>query len=921
MLIPNKHNGYSADGRRLYPMDFGGGGGGQQTSGGTAVQELPEWARPYAKSALEKGAALSEKPYQAYDAPRIAGFSPMQLQAQQAAAGMAPSAATGAGINVAAEAAMRGLGTQYQPGQFQNQFQAPEAYQAGRFGARPVRAMGLEQYQMGPAQQVSAPELQQYQMGPAERVRTQSFTRPGAAESFMSPYMQNVVDVQQREARRASDISGQQQQAEAVGRGAFGGSRDALMRAERERNLSRQLGDIQATGSQAAYNAAQQQFNAEQNARLQAQQANQQAGLTTGLQNLNALLGVQQLGAGQNLQAQLANQQAGLTTGQQNLAALLGVQSLGAQQGLQAQQLNQQAALEAQRLGEQSRQFGAGQGLQAASLGAQYGQAAQQLGEQSRQYGAGLGIQGLNTALQGAGQLGSLGGQQFGQAMDINKLQSAYGGQQQALRQQGLSQAYEDFQNQQNYPYKQLGFFSDLIRGLPVGQQTTRTMYEPAPSMAQQIGSIGLGAYGLSKFMADGGMAYADGGSVESPENVERIVSKLSDPQLQQAMQAAKVRGDVDQLEAIQNELAMRASERRGVAAGITPQIADRMAGGGVVAFAEGGASSYLDKLSKLGETDISETPEQREAGISAAMPGVEKRYGPSITAPYMEEVKKERAGLAKMSDEGVGLGALAASQALLRPGSASRAVAGAMGAFGQEVVKMKKEQREADRLLRQSEITLATAEQARKDGLIGKAESLYDKSQAQKEKGLDRQIGVAEKQATIQAGIENSKRQAAASMASVNKPTDLDKQAQAIYEAKVAKDPSIATNPVKKAEAMSESRATAADQLGRYPGSVRADAAAAAAEAKTTTAANAALDKALEGNRPYIVAMQKGDYEEAARIRAQVAGVLASQKPKGEGAPALAAAQGVSVTAGGKTYTFPDQASADKFKAAAGIK
>lgn len=860
--------------RKLMPMGnyMADGGGGSSSGGGTQIQELPEWARPYAKSALEKGAALSEKPYQAYNAPRIAGFSPMQLQAQQAAAGMTPSAATGAGIDVAAEAAMRGLGAQYQPGQFQNQFQAPEAYQAGRFGARPVRAMGLEQYQMGPAQQVG----------------TDSFVQPGAAESYMSPYMQNVVDVQQREARRASDIARQGQQAQAVGQGAFGGSRQGLVEAERQRNLATQLGDIQATGQQAAFQNAQQQFNAEQARRLQAQQANQQAGLTVG---------------------------------GQNLAALLGVQNLGAQQGLQAQQLNQQAALEAQRLGEQSRQFGAGQGLQAASLGAQYGQAAQQLGEQSRQYGAGYGLQGLQTALTGAGQLGSLGGQQFGQGMDINKLQSAYGGQQQALRQQGLSQAYEDFQNQQNYPYKQLGFFSDLIRGLPVGQQTTRTMYEPEPGMAQQIGSIGLGAYGLSKFMAEGGMTYADGGSVDSADNVERIVGKLSDPQLQQAMQAAKVRGDTDQLEAIQNEMAMRASERRGIAAGITPQIADRMAGGGVVAFAGGGVNDYMKKLSALGEEDVSETPEQRDAGISAAMPGVEKRYGPSITAPYMEEVKKERAGLAKMSDEGVGLGALAASQALLRPGSASRAISGAMGAFGQEVVKMKKEQREADRLLRQSEITLATAEQARKDGLIGKAESLYDKSQAQKEKGLDRRIGVAEKQATIQAGIENSQRQAAASMAGVNKPTDLDKQAQAIYEAKVAKDPSIATNPVKKAEAMAEARGTAADQLGRYPGSARAEAATTAAEAKTTAAANAALDKALEGNRPYIVAMQKGDYEEAARIRAQVAGVLASQKPKAEGAPAPAAAQGVSVTAGGKTYTFPDQASADKFKAAAGIK
>jgi hypothetical protein len=521
-------------------------GGGGNTGGGTTVQDLPEWAKPYAKNALEKSAALSEKPYQAYEGPRISGFSPMQLQSQQAAANMAPSAATGAGIDVAAEVAGRGLGAAYQPGQFQNQFQAPGEYQAGRFGARSIRA----------------PQLQQFQMGPAERVGVDSFTQPGTAEGYMSPYMQNVVDIQQREARRASDIARQGQQAQAVGAGAFGGSRQGLVEAERQRNLATQLGDIQATGQQAAFNAAQQQFNAEQ---------------------------------ARNLAAQQANQGAGLTVGQQNLAALLGVQNLGAQQGLQAQQLNQAAQLQAQQLGEQSRQFGYGKGLEAAGLGAQYGQAAQQLGEQSRQFGAGYGLQGLQTALQGAGQLGTLGGQQFQQGMDINKLQNAYGGQQQALRQQGMDLAYQDFLNEQNYPYKQLGFFSDMIRGLPLGQVTTQQMYQAPGSVAGQVAGLGVGALGLSKFMAEGGLAYADGGSVDAPDNVERIVSKLSDAQLQQAMKAAQARGDTDQLEAIQNELAMRASERNGMAGAFNqlPQgTQDQMftaANGGIVAFSEGG--------------------------------------------------------------------------------------------------------------------------------------------------------------------------------------------------------------------------------------------------------------------------------------------------------------------------------------------
>ena len=78
---------------------------------------------------------------------------------------------------------------------------------------------------------------------------------------YMTPYMQNVVDIQKREAGRQSGIMGQQQQAQAAQVGAFGGSRDAIMRAERERNLGMQMGDIQAQGSQAAFQNAQNQFN------------------------------------------------------------------------------------------------------------------------------------------------------------------------------------------------------------------------------------------------------------------------------------------------------------------------------------------------------------------------------------------------------------------------------------------------------------------------------------------------------------------------------------------------------------------------------------------------------------------------------------------------------------------------------------
>jgi hypothetical protein len=88
-------------------------------------------------------------------------------------------------------------------------------------------------------------------------------------------------------------MAGAQQQAQATQAGAFGGGRDAVMRAQNNANLQQNLANIQATGSQAAFNNAQQQFNTEQQARqaaanLNAQQGQFGAGL--GLQGLQTAL-------------------------------------------------------------------------------------------------------------------------------------------------------------------------------------------------------------------------------------------------------------------------------------------------------------------------------------------------------------------------------------------------------------------------------------------------------------------------------------------------------------------------------------------------------------------------------------------------------------------------------------------------------
>ena len=376
---------------------------------------IPDYAKPYVQNLLGQAQAVTnttQNPYMQYMGERVAQFTPLQQQAFEGAQGMQA---------------------------------APQLQQATDItGLASQAALNYEKYNPAAfsAYTVQNPSLNYYQMDPSQGVTTESFTRPSTQDLYMSPYMNNVVARQQADAQRQSEIASQIQGAQAARSGAFGGSGDYLMRGQARNNLARQQGDIFAQGQQAAFTQGQQQFNQEQAARLQANLANQQAGLQVGGQNLQAKLGVQQLGAGQDLQAQLANQN----------------------------QLMQ----------------------------------AQQLAEQSRQYGAGLGLQGLQTALTGAGQLGSLGQNQFGQQMGINQLQNQYGTQQQQQVQNMLNNQYQDYLGFQNYPYKQLGFMSDMLRGLPLTQQSS-TIYSQAPSMVSQVAGLGTAALGASKLFAKGG--------------------------------------------------------------------------------------------------------------------------------------------------------------------------------------------------------------------------------------------------------------------------------------------------------------------------------------------------------------------------------------------------------------------------------
>ena len=143
----------------------------------------------------------------------------------------------------------------------------------------------------------------------------QQSTDPAAIAARMSPYQQSVIDIQKREALRDANKLQQQIGASAVGAGAFGGSRQALAETELGRQTGQRLADIQAVGSQQAFQQAMNQLSADRAASLAAGQ--QFAGLGAQQQQL----GLAGLGALETVGGtQQAQQQRALDIGYEDFA-------------------------------------------------------------------------------------------------------------------------------------------------------------------------------------------------------------------------------------------------------------------------------------------------------------------------------------------------------------------------------------------------------------------------------------------------------------------------------------------------------------------------------------------------------------------------------------------------------------------------
>jgi hypothetical protein len=552
-------------------LDFGGDEPAAAPTNQTVTNtSIPEYARPYVERMLGRTEALTDinqNPYQTYGGQRIADFSPMQQRAFGDVGNMQTAGQLGAATGLAGAGGIGSLGVAGRAGQMAN--------------------AGNNYYGMA--------------------------TNPYATQAFMNPYLQSALNPMLEESRRQYGMTGAQQQGNATRAGAFGGSREALMAAENNRNMNTAMNQMIGQGYNTAFDQAQ-----------------------------------------RNLQ-------------------------YGAGLGLQGQQAAAQAAL-----------------------------------------------QGYGQANQSAGILGQLGQTEFGQKQAINTAQQQVGAVQQAQAQQNLDQRYQDFLKQQNYPYQQLAFMSDMTRGLPLSQSAMQ-QYTAPPSMVSQLGGLGmagLGIYGASGgFKAKGGVikeykagglteGYAPGGKIDlkSEEELKAIITDPSSNPLEVASAQEQLM--------LRNRIHNNPQARLGIdsiATGdMVPEGEPMMAGGGIIAFKKGDKVEEKPSASEQLQARIASASEELWKGNPFA-----KSEALAQTAAAEAAANKERAPWDILTSMGVNTAAGTSPYALTNLGQ------GAQGGY-KTAKELQAAQDAATKFAQQQQVEQEKAEFARKSGMLNNMQTSY---------------------------------------------------------------------------------------------------------------------------------------------------------------------------------------------------
>ena len=358
-----------------------------------------------------------------------------------------------------------------------------EAANIARGDIRDVQAQQaqVERMQAAMMQAPTEANVRNYEAAQAQLNQMQgpkSWTDQGTAAQYMSPYMQNVVDIQKREANRDFAKQMARLDAQAVGAGAYGGSRNALERSEARRAQAQRLGDIEAQGLQQAYQSGMGQFSAEQGLGLQAGQANLSAAQQTAMANQQALNQQRSQYVNNALQAAMQSYGGQLTAEQQNQVAQNAASQFNAQSQNTAYNNYAAQQLAAQQGNQQVDYNTAMQNAQLAQQAALANQQANlQAGIQNQQAGLtgqGLNLQALNQAGQMGQGLGGLGVSTWGAQQNIPQLWGAAGQTVQNIAQQAANAKQQTGMNWWGGMGNAYQGPTNLIMGA-AGQQGTQT--------------------------------------------------------------------------------------------------------------------------------------------------------------------------------------------------------------------------------------------------------------------------------------------------------------------------------------------------------------------------------------------------------------------------------------------------------------
>lgn len=471
---------------------------------------LPTWYTNYAQDILANQQAVANRPYQAYEGPRLADPTPLQQAGQGMTVGAAQSYEPTLALATLGTADVLGQSTgadidPYLTAATQDRSSGNLA--EGLKGANSIAASAAGGQGMGAAQ----PYLQQaigYDLTRNVRPYTDasssyatSSTNPwGLAladphfqsatgtsvdniDAYMNPFTRNVMEgYNALAASRMAELL-PQLEGRYIGSGQFSGRgrngtfaptglNTESLRALRD--ISTQTGQQQMEALQAAYAQAMGARQADLARSLQLGQSIGQLGQTQ--QQIMGNAG-QQLGTLAQLYGNLGQSQqqtylnAGQTMGNLGVANqnAMTQQAQIAQQGAQSQAQN---ALQQQQLELQAAQ----QRLDAAKL------------DQANQLAA-------------SGQLAQIAGQTQQQGLTGAQAVTGVGKEQQAFNQANLDLAYQNFQNQNNYPQQQITQSAQTLAAVQPGVPQAQVSYEstktPSPGTLQTIGGLALTGAGL----------------------------------------------------------------------------------------------------------------------------------------------------------------------------------------------------------------------------------------------------------------------------------------------------------------------------------------------------------------------------------------------------------------------------------------